>query len=176
MWYYWGFILPYIQFPYVFTALRECWYSFYHKARHTVFPEPPYHFLHSQNHRDIVFTHTNTVCACQQQNIPLSCFANQHNTMLGKGAKKKCELLPKGGGGDPKVHNFEILNFGKFQVSKWASGMKRLFKVSFKNWKKVFLVEKKNWQKWFRKKFTFRGGRGGSKANLEKVYILNFFF
>ena len=35
--------------------------------------------------------------------------------------------------GDPKVHNFEILNFGKFQVSKWASGMKRLFKVSFKN-------------------------------------------
>ena len=56
--------------------------------------------------------------------------------MLGKGPKKKkkWELLPKrGGGGDPKVHNFEILNFGKFQVSKWASGMKRLFKVSFKN-------------------------------------------
>ena len=90
--------------------------------------------------------------------------------------KSKCKLFPKRGGVDPKVSIFEILNFGKFQVSKWASGMKRLFKVSFKNWKKVFLVEKKNWQKWFRKKFTFRGGRGGSKANLEKVYILNFFF
>ena len=51
-----------------------------------------------------------------------------------KKKKKNCELLPKGGGGgDPKVHNLEILNFGKFQVSKWASGMKRLFKVSFKN-------------------------------------------
>ena len=25
--------------------------------------------------------------------------------------------------------DFNILNFGKFQVSKWASGMKRLFKV-----------------------------------------------
>ena len=52
---------------------------------------------------------------------------------MAKKKKKNCELLPKGGGGDPKVHNFEILNFGKFQVSKWASGMKRLFKVSFKN-------------------------------------------
>ena len=39
----------------------------------------------------------------------------------------------RGGGGDPKVYIFEIFNFGKFQVSKWASGMKRLFKVSFKN-------------------------------------------
>ena len=47
------------------------------------------------------------------------------NTSQGrvKKKKKKCELF----------HNFEILNFGKFQVSKWAFGMKRLFKVSFKN-------------------------------------------
>ena len=45
----------------------------------------------------------------------------------------KCKLFPKRGGVDPKVYIFEILNFGKFQVSKWASGMKRLFKVSFKN-------------------------------------------
>ena len=43
-------------------------------------------------------------------------------------------FFQKGKGGvDPKVYIFEILNFGKFQVSKWASGMKRLFKVSFKN-------------------------------------------
>ena len=48
--------------------------------------------------------------------------------------KSKCKLFPKRGGGvDPKVYIFEIFNFGKFQVSKWASGMKRLFKVSFKN-------------------------------------------
>ena len=51
----------------------------------------------------------------------------------GRGQKKNGNFFRKGGGGDPKVHNFEILNFGKFQVSKWASGMKRLFKVSFKN-------------------------------------------
>ena len=38
----------------------------------------------------------------------------------------------------------------------------------------MFLVEKKNCQKWFWKKFTFRGG--GVKANLEKVYILIFFY
>ena len=42
-------------------------------------------------------------------------------------------FFPKRGGVDPKVYIFEIFNFGKFQVSKWASGMKRLFKVSFKN-------------------------------------------
>ena len=50
--------------------------------------------------------------------------------------KKKIQnvnFFLKGGGVDPKVYIFEILNFGKFQVSKWASGMKRLFKVSFKN-------------------------------------------
>ena len=29
--------------------------------------------------------------------------------------------------------HFEILSFGKFQVAKWASGMKRLFKASFMN-------------------------------------------
>ena len=29
--------------------------------------------------------------------------------------------------------HFEILSFGKFQVAKWASGMKRLLKASFKN-------------------------------------------
>ena len=48
-----------------------------------------------------------------------------------KKKKSKCKLFPKRG--DPKVYVFEILNFGKFQVSKLASGMKRLFKVSFKN-------------------------------------------
>ena len=50
--------------------------------------------------------------------------------------KKKIQnvnFFQKGGGVDPKVYIFEIFNFGKFQVSKWASGMKRLFKVSFKN-------------------------------------------
>ena len=57
---------------------------------------------------------------------------------LREGFKKKkiqnVNFFQKGGGGvDPKVYIFEIFNFGKFQVSKWASGMKRLFKVSFKN-------------------------------------------
>ena len=47
--------------------------------------------------------------------------------------KSKCKLFPKRGGVDPKVYIFEILNFGKFQVSKWASGVKRLFKVSLKD-------------------------------------------
>ena len=48
--------------------------------------------------------------------------------------KSKYKLFPKREGGvDPKVYIFEILNFGKFQVSKWACGMKRWFKVSFKN-------------------------------------------
>ena len=42
------------------------------------------------------------------------------------------------GGVDSKVYIFEILDFGK-----WASGMKRLVKVSFKNFKKVYLVEEK---------------------------------
>ena len=56
----------------------------------------------------------------------------------GKGSRHKkknqnVNFFQKGGGVDPKVYIFEILNFGKFQVSKWASGMKRLFKVSFKN-------------------------------------------
>ena len=46
---------------------------------------------------------------------------------------KNVNFFPKRGGVHPKVYIFEILNFGKFQVSKWASGMKRLFKVSFKN-------------------------------------------
>ena len=51
-------------------------------------------------------------------------------------------FFQKGGGVDPKVYIFEIFNFGKIQVSKWASGMKRLFKVSFKNWKSVFSWKK----------------------------------
>ena len=53
-----------------------------------------------------------------------------------KGSRKKnrfVNFFQKGGGVDPKVYIFEILNFGKFQVSKWASGMNRLLKVSFKN-------------------------------------------
>ena len=51
-----------------------------------------------------------------------------------KKKNSKCKLFPKRGGGvDPKVYIFEILSFGKFQVSKWASGVKRLFKASFKN-------------------------------------------
>ena len=50
-----------------------------------------------------------------------------------KKKNQNVNFFQKGGGVDPKVYIFEILNFGKFQVSKWASGMKRLFKVSFKN-------------------------------------------
>ena len=50
--------------------------------------------------------------------------------------------------------------------------MKRLFKVSFKNWKKVFLVEKKIDKNDFEKSLHFEGG--GAKAK-EKVYILIFF-
>ena len=46
--------------------------------------------------------------------------------------KSKCKLFQKRGGVDPKVYIFEILNFGKFQFSKWAYGIKRLFKVSFR--------------------------------------------
>ena len=92
--------------------------------------------------------------------------------------KKKIQnvnFFQKGGGGvDPKVYIFEIFNFGKFQVSKWASGMKRLFKVSFKNWKKCFWLRKKNDKNDFEKSLHFEGW--GVKANLEKVYILIFFF
>ena len=58
----------------------------------------------------------------------------------------------KRGGVDPKVYIFEILNFGKFQVSKWA------FKVSFKKVKKVFLAEKKSDKNDFEKSLHFEGG------------------
>ena len=45
-----------------------------------------------------------------------------------------CKLFSKAVGGvDRKVYIFEFLNFGKFQVLKWASGVKRLFKVSLKD-------------------------------------------
>ena len=39
----------------------------------------------------------------------------------------------------------------------------------------AILVEKKNAKNDFEKSLHFEGG-GGAKANLEKVYILNFFF
>ena len=62
---------------------------------------------------------------------------NMINQLIREAVIKKNQnvnFFQKGGGGvDPKVYIFEILNFGKFQVSKWASGMKRLFKVSLKN-------------------------------------------
>ena len=116
------------------------------------------------------------------QNKPWKLVSNQNLRIvvwvsdLGKGQKKKKKLWTSSekGGGDPKVHNFEILNFGKFQVSKWASGMKRLFKVSFNNWKSVFSWKKK-WQKWFWKKFTFRGGRWGSRPIWKKFTFWIFF-
>ena len=60
------------------------------------------------------------------------------------------------------------MNFEKFQVSKWASDMKRLFKVIFKNWKKCFQFEKLKCQKWFRKKVTFQGRGGGSRPTWKK--------
>ena len=62
---------------------------------------------------------------------------NMINQLIREAVIKKNQnvnFFQKGGGGvDPKVYIFEISNFGKFQVSKWASGVKRLLKVSFKN-------------------------------------------
>ena len=70
----------------------------------------------------------NQIMPCYKKMSTIRLFWESH-----KGSRQNVNFFQKGGGVDPKVYIFKILNFGKFQVSKWASGMKTLFKVSFKN-------------------------------------------
>ena len=85
----------------------------------------------------------------------------------------KCKLFPKGGGSTPKC---------TFKKSLYT--VNRGFKINFFNTRmcfgKFWEQQKKLWDihffllKFFSKSFNFGGG--GDNANLEKVYILDFFF